>query len=285
MLPNLEEVLFPTDLGQALARLDHYGPAAAPIAGGTELVASPPPGLRCLVDITHLGWSYIQEEETSVRIGATTTMQALATSPTIAGLGGGLLSLACCQGWPRQVREAATLGGNLAHARPFNDTPPALLALDAEVLVAGPEGEKRIPIDQFFLDYRATAHGRGLIKEVVVPRTPPRTRGAFLKLGGSAGDLALVNVGVVADFRQGRCRRARVALGAVTRTPRRIPQAEALLEDQPLTPELIDGVAEAVMASVEPILDMRASADYRREMSGVLVGRALRMLASAAGAA
>lgn len=285
MLSNLQEVYFPQHVEDALARLGEYGDAAAPIAGGTDLVPSAPAGIRCLVDVTRLGLSYIREESGAVRVGATTTMQELATSPVLARLAGGVLSSAACQGWPRQVRNAATLGGNVAHAGPFNDTPPALLALEAEVVVDAPEGEVRIPIDQFFLDYRATAHGRGIIREFLLPRPPARTWGTFLKLGRTEVDVAMVNAGVVLQLEGGSCRRARIAVGAVTRTPRRIREAEAMLEERDLTPELIDRVAEVVRSQVNPILDHRASADYRRDMSGVLVARALKMLVSAAGAA
>lgn len=285
MLSDLQEVYYPESLGDAVARLLEYGEGAAPIAGGTDLVSAPPPGIRCLVDITRLGLAYIEEEEGQVRLGATTTMQSLATSPVVASLAGGILNMSTCQGWPKPVRNAATLGGNLANAGPFNDTPPALLALDAEVVVVDAEGEKRIPIDEFFVDYRITAHGRGLVKEVVIPRPTARTCGTFMKLGRSEVDVALVNVGAVVQMEGGTCRKARLAVGAVTRTPRRLPEAEALLESRPLTPETLETVAEAVMECVDPILDYRASADYRREMSGVLVVRALKMLMSAPGAA
>lgn len=285
MLSDLQEVYYPETLADAIQRLREYGKAGAPIAGGTDLVPAAPAGIKCLVDITRLGLSYITEDETHVRIGATTTMQSLATSPVIAALAGGILNMSTCQGWPKPVRNAATLGGNVANAGPFNDTPPALLALDAEVVVVDGEGEKRIPIDRFFLDYRTTAHGSGLVKEVLIPRPSVRTSGTFLKLGRSEVDVALVNVGAVVHMEGGCCRRARIAVGAVTRTPRRVPEAEALLENHALTPEVIDSVAEAVMECVDPILDFRASADYRREMSGVLVSRALKMLTTAPGAA
>lgn len=285
MLSDLQEVYYPETVAEAIQRLREYGKAGAPIAGGTDLVPAAPAGIRCLVDITRLGLSYIAEDDACVRIGATTTMQALATSPVIAGIAGGILNMSTCQGWPKPVRNAATLGGNVANAGPFNDTPPALLALEAEVVVVDAEGEKRIPIDRFFLDYRTTAHGSGLVKEILIPRPAARTSGTFLKLGRSEVDVALVNVGAVVQMEGGCCRKARLAVGAVTRTPRRVPEAEALLENQPLDPQTIERVAEAVMARVDPILDYRASADYRREMSGVLVTRALKMLTTAPGAA
>lgn len=282
MLRELEEFYSPKTLEDALEKLRQYEGAARPIAGGTDLVADPPPGVRCLVNITGLGLDYVVDEPEQVRIGATVTMGRLATCPSILGLAGGILSLSTSQGWPRQVREAATLGGNLANAGPFADTPPALLALEARVVVSHLAGERTIPMEDFFLGYRTTAHGQGILKEVQIPRPAPGTVGLFLKMGRSSVDVAMVNVGAVLQMQKGRCRRARIALGAVTRCPTRLTAAERILEEQPLDDDTIRQVTFLVVESVQPILDHRASADFRREMAGVLVGRALKTLSQAA---
>lgn len=282
MLHHLEEVYFPQNLQDALKKLQEYEGAAAPIAGGTDIVPDPPPGIRCLVNITHLGLDYVEEGEHAIRIGATTTMQHLATSPEIASLAGGILSLSTCEGWPRPIRNTATIGGNLAGAGPFADTPPAMLALDAEAVVATIEGEKTIPMDEFFLDYRTTAVGKGILKELRIPRTGKGTRGIFLKLGRTQVDQALVNVGVVIELEDGKCKHVRIALGAVTRVPTRLRAVEQRLEGRPVDADTVEEIKQAVRDNVEPILDYRASADYRRDMSAVLVGRALTTLARGA---
>ncbi|MBI3927416.1 MAG: FAD binding domain-containing protein [Armatimonadetes bacterium] len=282
MLRQLEEVYYPESLEAALAKMREYGGAASPIAGGTDIVPDPPPGIRCLVDITRLGLDYIEETEEQIRIGATATMQKVAISPQVASLAGGLLSRATCDGWPLPVRNAATIGGNLASAGPWADTPPALLALDAVAVVVDKNGEKRIPLQDFFLDYRKTAIGTGLLKEIVIPKPGAATRGLFMKLGRTSVDQAMVNVGVLVEFDGSRCcRKVRIALGAVTGRPSRVKQVEELLVDRPLEETLIEKAVKLVTELVEPVLDFRASADYRREMSGVLLRRALRMLAQA----
>lgn len=281
MLKDLEEVFFPENLEEALAKLKEYGDAAAVIAGGTDIVHDPPPGVRCLIDITRLGLNQIVEESDEIRIGATTTMQQLATSPESVSLGGGLLSRSSCEGWPSPVRNAATIGGNVAGAGPFADTPAALLALDAQVVVVDESGETVIPIEDFFVDYRTTKVGQGILTQVRVPKTPATARGVFLKLAPSPVDKALVNIGIYLEFEDGCCSRVRVAVGAVTRTPRRIPAAEEVLQEQPLEPALIEKAQAVITESVEPILDMRASADYRRRMAGVLLRRALTSLRTA----
>ena len=281
MLRQLEEVFYPESLEDAVRKKAQYGDAAAPIAGGTDLVAEPPPGLRCLIDITRLGLDFIEEEAQQVRIGATATMQQVSTSATVASVAGGLICSSTCEGWPRQVRNAATIGGNLAGAGPFADTPPVMLALDARAIVAGPNGDTIVPMAEFFLDYRKTAVGAGILREIVIPRPKIGTRGVFLKFGRTQVDKALVNAAVLIHMVEGRCQGARIALGAVGRIPRRISQAEAILIDQPLDRQLIERTAELVKELVDPVLDYRASADYRREISGVLVKRALTQLALA----
>lgn len=280
MFRQLEEFVYPQSLTEALQKQHEYGEAAAPIAGGTEIVPDLPLNLRCLIDVTRLGLNYIDEMPDEVRIGATTTMEQVAVSPAVAKLANGVLSASCCQGWPKPVRNAATLGGNLVGAGPFADTPPALLALDAEAVVARLEAEEQIPLHAFFLDYRRTAVGQGILREVRIPRPSPWARGAFLKFGRSAVDQALVNVAVVLELEGGICRRVRLALGALGRVPLRLPEAEAALLGRPLDPDAIDAAAAMVSERVEPTIDLRASADYRRELAGALTRQALIQLAS-----
>ncbi|MGE0494394.1 MAG: xanthine dehydrogenase family protein subunit M [Vulcanimicrobiota bacterium] len=281
MLKDLEEVYFPENLADAIQKRKEYARAAAVIAGGTDIVTDPPPGIRCLIDITRLGLDRIRETTDHICLGATITMQQLATSPQATSLGGGLLARSSCEGWPTPVRNAATLGGNLAGAGPFADTPPALLALDAQAVVFDEAGEGVIPVEEFFVDYRTTAVGDGILTEVRVPKTPANARGVFVKLAPTPVDQALVNLAVYIEFEDGCCRVARIAIGAVTRTPRRVPEAEEVLRAQPLERRVIQRAETVLTEAVEPILDMRASADYRRRMSGVLVRRALTMLAPA----
>lgn len=277
---QLEEFFYPQSLHEAVQKKHEYGEAAAPIAGGTEIVPNLPPEIRCLIDVTRLGLSYIREENGGLRIGATTTMQDVAVSPAVAKLANGVLSSSCCQGWPKQVRNTATLGGNVVGAGPFADSPPALLALDAEVLVARVEGEQRIPMHEFFLDYRRTAVGSGILKEIHIPQPAAQARGAFLKFSRTNVDQALVNVAVVVELDQGVCRKVRIALGAIDRTCHRLLEAERALLDRPLDEDSMNNVASIVAELVDPILDMRASADYRRELAGVLTRRALHQIAS-----
>lgn len=280
MIRQLEEFLYPQSLAEAVQKKHEYGEAAAPIAGGTEIVPNLPPDIRCLIDVTRLGLDYIEDEGERLRIGATTTMHQLAVSPAIAKLANGVLSSSCCQGWPTEVRNTATLGGNVVGGGPFADSPPALLALDAEVVVARLDGEERVPIQEFFLDYRRTAVGQGILKEIQIPRPSGQMRGIFLKFGRTQVDHALVNLAVTLEMENGVCGKVRIALGAIGRTPQRILEAERILLDKPLEPDIIEDVVCMVTELVDPVIDLRASADYRRELAGVLTRRALLQLAS-----
>jgi CO/xanthine dehydrogenase FAD-binding subunit len=280
-LRELKELALPETLEELWEKKAMYGPRAVVIAGGTEIVADPPEGVECLIDIRHLGLDRISESETLVSIGATATMEELAQSPAVASLAQGMLCQSSCQGWPAPIRSAATLGGNLAGGDPFADTPAALLALGAQVVLHTHAGEVVVPIDEFFLDYRKTAAEDAVLAEVRVPRTPPEGKGAFLKCAPSNIDKAMINLGVYLEIVDGRCRNVRVAVGAVTRIPHRLGEVEALLQDYALETELIEEAADMVSRAVDPMLDIRASVEKRRSLLSVLFKRAAHQLAQA----
>jgi carbon-monoxide dehydrogenase medium subunit len=163
----------------------------------------------------------------------------------------------------------------VANALPAADTPPALLALDARVRWVG-ESEREVPLNGFFAGPRKTVLPRGnIVTALVIPPPPPGLRGAFIKFGRTQKDIAIVNVAVAVAAEDARCRHARIALDAVAPTPIRVPEAERLLEAQGFGEAVLDAVAALVSRAVRPISDHRASAEYRRRLSGSLVRRAL----------
>lgn len=280
-LRELKELALPESLEELWEKKARYGPSAYVIAGGTDLVADPPEGVECLIDIRQLGLQGIAETEGWVSIGATTTMQELAQSPVVAALAQGMLCQSSCQGWPAAVRGAATLGGNLAAGDPFADTPAALLALGAQVVMQTPQGETIVPIEEFFLDYRKTAVRGAVLAEVRIPKTPKEGKGAFFKCAPSSIDKAMVNLGVYLELVDGRCQAVRVAVGAMTRVPHRVPEVERLFQREVLDDELIEDAADTLARSVEPMLDIRASAEKRRRLLSALMKRAVRQVAQA----
>jgi carbon-monoxide dehydrogenase medium subunit len=180
----------------------------------------------------------------------------------------------------------ATVGGNVANASPSADTAAVLLVLDAIVVVASSSRKRKVPLSEFYKGAHKTVLSGELIEEIVIPAVPggTRTGWSFQKLGRTETDISLVNVagGVQLDAR-GRIKWVRMALGAVGPTPLRALKTEELLSGKPLNEDLLTQAGIAVMQEVHPISDARASAEYRCEMSAVLVRRALRECADQAG--
>lgn len=277
-MKHLKELALPQTVEEFWEKKNQYGPRAVVIAGGTEIVSEPPEDVECLIDIRHLATTTIEETEDSISIGAAVTMEALSSSELTSSLGGGMLREATRRGWPVPVRSAATIGGNVAGGDPFADTPPALLALEAKFYLETPEGPRTVSGEEFFLDYRRTAAEDSILMAIIVPRDRPQAKGAFFKVAPATVDKAMVNLGVFAQVVDGRCRDVRVAVGAISRIPHRVAPVEKLLNDELLSPDLIEEAAHEVARSVEPMLDMRASADHRRGLLSAVFKRAVRSL-------
>ncbi|MBI4629585.1 MAG: FAD binding domain-containing protein, partial [Candidatus Rokubacteria bacterium] len=179
-----------------------------------------------------------------------------------------------------QIRNVATVGGNIVNASPAADVVPVLLALDATVTCLGPDGERTLPLGGFLSGPGQTARRPGeLLTSIRVDRLPPRSATAFLKAGRrKAMEIAVVCVAVrlTLDAARARCQEARLALGAVAPTTMRAHGAERALEGQPLTDEVLCRAGQLAAGECAPIDDVRASARYRRLLVETLVPRALR---------
>jgi carbon-monoxide dehydrogenase medium subunit len=176
-----------------------------------------------------------------------------------------------------QVRNLATVGGNVCNAAPSADVSPALVAMDAVVVIAGPDGQRLLPITDFFQGVRRTALQPGeLVAEFVVPAAGANSGGTYLRHTPRRElDIAVVGVGTQLTVQDGKCTKARIALGAVAPVIVRASEAEAALEGQEVTPELLDKAATLAVNSARPISDQRGSAEYRRHLVRVLTRRTL----------
>src|SRR5207253_4712832 len=178
-----------------------------------------------------------------------------------------------------QIRNRATIGGNMANATPSADVAPALLVLNAKVKISRSGGEKIVLLEEFFIGPGKTIMEPGdILTEIVIPPMPPDFRGEYIKFSPrEMMDLAYVGVavGVVVNGSGQICRDARIALGAVSPTPMRARKAEALLMNQEITPSLAERVGEQASNECKPISDVRSSAAYRKEMVRVNTKRAL----------
>ena len=284
MFDTVEAFYRPGTVREALRLLQNGKNRARVVAGGTDLVVEGDRSIRFLIDITHAGLSYIRRKGKACVIGATTTMATIENSPAIRALAGGVLARAAATCGSVQIRNMATLGGNLANGSPAADTAAALLALDAEVVLADARGRRKIPLTEFYSGLRKTAPGKALLIEVAIPALPRGGRWSFQKLGRTESDISLVNTaaGLQLDP-QGRAKWVRIALGAVAPTPIRAVHAEKLLVGRKVDPSTLAEVCDEVAREVRPITDVRASAEYRREMCRVLVRRALEECAARTG--
>lgn len=280
----------PGSLAEA-CRILAVEPGAVVLAGGTDLMVhlrQPWRGRRpaAVVSIRRIReLQGIRVTEGAIRLGALVSLTELMAHPVVAREYPVLPFTARYMGSPA-IRHLATVGGNLCNASPAADLPPVLLALDAQVGLVGPRGERRLPLEAFFRGPGQTALERGeLLAWVEFPRRPRRI--AYERLDvRRAMDIAIAGAAVALDGVDGRVRAARVALCAVAPTPLRVREAEAILAAEGLTEAAVEAAARAAMAAARPIDDVRASAEYRRAMVGTLVRRGLlRLREHGAGAA
>jgi carbon-monoxide dehydrogenase medium subunit len=269
----------PKGFAEAFELLTTPNKAVVPVAGATDLI----PMTRdenwqpdMVVDVKSLpGFHRLEEVESGLcdtlgvgkclYVGAAVRMNELARSELVRRSWGLLAQGAASMG-NEQVRNRATLGGNLCTASPAADTAPALLTLEALALIRGPGGERSVPIADFFQGPRKTALQKGeLLVGVLVPPHPPGSAATYLKLSRrKAADLSIVGVACLA-YPKAQGYRWRMAMGAVAPTPVRVPEAEGILD----AGHGADAIARATQCAFDtccPIDDVRSSAEYRRAM-------------------
>ncbi|MCO6453306.1 MAG: FAD binding domain-containing protein [Caldilineales bacterium] len=255
------------------------------IAGGTDVLVEIEHGLsspQTLIDISRLpDLDRIWIEDGRVHIGPLVTHNQAVASPIIREHAWPLLR-ACWEVGAPQIRNRGTIAGNLATASPANDTIPALTALDADITLASTRGERTLPLAQFFQGVRRTALAADeMIAEISFPQPLATARGAFIKAGlRRAQAISLVNIAISLDFDGEIVKSARIAFGSVAPTIVRAESAERVLLGHPLTPGRIALATALVQEAIRPIDDVRASAQYRRWLAGIITRRALEQLAA-----
>lgn len=249
------------------------------LAGGTDLI----PRLRAqvespqyLLDLADCGLDRIVVEQGQIRIGALVSFAAICRHRVIQEQLPALYESSVQIG-ATQCRTLATIGGNLCSAVPSADSAPPLIALDAKLQLRSKSGERLVPAEDFFVSPRRTVLApEEILTEIVVPLNED-FRASFLRIGrrkaltlaivNAAAGVRLLDNSVVAD--------ARIALGAVAPTPIRARRAEKVLQNELVTKELIAHAADVAVTETSPISDLRASAEYRRKITAVLVRRCL----------
>jgi CO/xanthine dehydrogenase FAD-binding subunit len=271
------DLFVPRSVDEALGLLREHGPELTVMGGGTIVMGLVNDGRlfpRKVMSLRRAGMDEIRAENGHMRIGATTALARLGRLeelPIVAQAAGML-------GGPA-VRTLATVGGNMFARAPYADIAVPLLALDAQVELAGPQGRRTLPLDQFFSGPGATVCAAGeLLVGFSVPR--PSGQSTYLKFGrrqANTPSVVAVAVRVVKDA-DGVVSEARIALGAAGPQPARARDAEAALVGQRLDAASIAAAAEAAIAASDPPTDALASGWYRKKMVGVFVKRALESL-------
>jgi CO/xanthine dehydrogenase FAD-binding subunit len=279
-LPKFE-YFAPKKLEEALGLLAEKSDSACLVAGGTDVVVKMTLGRlkpKVIIGLNGIeGLDAIRfEAGKGLTIGPSARLAEVTSHPDI---------LAHFPALPQatqvmanvEVRNMGTVAGNLCNAAPSADTAPPLIAMKAEVTLTSLKGERRLPLDQFFKGPGITALESGeIMTSIFIPIPPGNSGASYKRISARCGvDIAAVGVGVAGTFAGEVCKEARVVLGAVAPIPMRAPKTEELLKDQKWTEDLIKKAGDEAAQESRPISDMRASADYRKQMVAVLTRRAL----------
>jgi carbon-monoxide dehydrogenase medium subunit len=278
----------PVTVEEALELLVRYGGEAKVLAGGQSLM--PLLNFRltrpaALVDLNRIpDLAYIREHDGWLSLGAMTRQRTIELSPLVRQR---VPLLAEATRWVGHlpIRTRGTIGGSLAHADPAAEYPAVLTALEGEVVVRGPRGQRLLGAGALFQSYLTTSLAPDeILTEVRLPATPPGTGVAFEEFARRHGDFAIVGVAALVTVDGEECRQARLAAAGAGPTPVRLRAAEEILERRGLGDDAIAAAAARASELVQPDSDLHASADYRRHLTRVLATRALTRARARAGA-
>jgi carbon-monoxide dehydrogenase medium subunit len=269
----------PASVTEAVQLLNEHGVEAAILAGGTDLIPKMKQALlkpHHVINLKHIPeLAGVREEAEQIRIGTLTRLRDLERSIIVTEKLP-LLHEAVSAIGSVQIRNMATVGGNLCNASPAADSAQALISLDAKANIAGPSGERSIELESFFTGPGKTVLGRGeFLANLTLPYPEAGARGAFIKLGRTSLDLATVSIAVNAKMKKETAESIRVVMGAVAPTPLRLRNVEQQLTKKKLTVETIEEAGRLVSESIKPISDIRGTAEYRRLASKGLAIEAL----------
>jgi carbon-monoxide dehydrogenase medium subunit len=288
MIPAAFSYHAPASISDATALLAQYGDDAKVLSGGQSLIpliklrlATP----QHLIDINRIpNLAYVREAGGVLAIGALARESDLEESEVVRTRYPILLDTSKVIADPL-VRNLATVCGNVAHADPANDHPSTMLALGAEVVAVGRKGERRIPIDGFFVGpFTTTLSPDEILTELRIPTPPSRSGGAYLKLERKVGDFATAAVAVqITLSANGTCERVGIGLTNVGPTSIKARRAGEFLRGKRLDEATIKQGAQLAAEESQPESDLRGPAEYKRDLIRVLTARALRRALERAG--
>ena len=280
MIPGAFEYHAPSSVDEAVALLDRLGDDAKVLAGGHSLV----PAMRFrlaqphyLVDINRIeGLSFIREDAEGLVIGALTRESDLEHSPLVTERYPLLADAGRVIADPL-VRNRATVGGNLAHADPANDHPAVMLAYGATMVARGPDGQRAIAADDFFVGlFESALAPNEILVEIRIPAPTAGSGGAYEKFERKVGDYAVSAAAVQLTLLGDVSTAARIGLTNVSPVPMRAMEAESALAGREVTDEVVEAAGQAAARECDPSPDLRGSEAYKRDLTRILVKRAIR---------
>ncbi|MDX2303301.1 MAG: xanthine dehydrogenase family protein subunit M [Microscillaceae bacterium] len=280
MIPASFEYFNPQTLDEAISLLEQYGDDAKIMSGGHSLI--PMMKLRLanpeyIIDINDIpGLSYIREEGGFLKIGALTREAELEHSELIKSKYHIFCDATKVIADP-QVRNRGTIGGNLAHGDAANDHPAIMLAMNAQIVIQGPQGSRTVPMTDFMLGFYQTAieHAE-ILTEIQIPIPPQGSGGAYLKLERKVGDYATAGVAVQVTIENNTFKKVGIGLTNVSPVPVKVTDAESHLTGKTISDQIIQEAAQMASDASSPSPDLRGSEEYKRAMVRVLTQRAIR---------
>jgi CO/xanthine dehydrogenase FAD-binding subunit len=278
------EYYAPDSLKEALFLIDKRRNEAKILAGGTDLITQMKAGHASpavVIDVKKIPELNRIERtrDGDLFIGAAVSLDKVIAFPLVIE-SFNMLREACSLIGSMQLKNRGTVGGNICNAAPSADTAPSLLCLEARVMVAGPMGTRVVPLNSYFLGPGKTIMAANeLLVGIEIPPPPERSSGSYIRhIPRMDMDIAVASAAsfLVFDEYDNRCSEARIALGAVAPRPFRASDSEAVLAGETLTEEIIETAADLACKAVSPISDLRASAEYRKELVKVLTRRTLK---------
>ena len=287
MKPGKFDYFDPTTIAEAASLIQQYGFDAKILAGGQSLVpllnfrlATP----QVLVDINRIGeLNYVKEKNGMLAFGATARQRVLEVSDLVRSRCGLLTDTAPYVGHP-QIRNRGTVAGSICHADPGAELPAVARALDAQMRVVGPSGERVIKAEDFFVTLMTTCmEPEEFLVEVLFPTLPERTGWAIEEFAIRHGDFAIAGVTAVVTLDEKQaCKDVRIGAIGVAEVPHRDSEVEKMFHGQKISDALLDEASEKMAAGVDPSSDLHASAAQRRHLLRTLTRKAVKNAAAMA---
>jgi CO/xanthine dehydrogenase FAD-binding subunit len=273
------EYFKPSSLNEALEALDQFGYGSHLLAGGTNILVD----IKCsrivtkaLVDISEIKeLQGIKFDGSKLIIGGATTFDEISKSGIIKDKYTALFEASQLLG-TTQIRTGATIAGNICNASPAADSAPPLIVFDAEIEIVNSLETRIVSINDFFKGYKKTILRQGdILKSVILQNPPGNTGSAFMRVTRTASDLSLVNAAASLTIEGGICTEVRIAAGAVSEIPVRAVNVENMLQGKKISEKLIEEASSIIINEINPVNDVRASAQYRLDVSRVLIKKVL----------